>query len=112
MSSTRLNCTSAFLPAIVTVLWCCPMIRAADNDLGDFTAQADVGTVEPAGSAKFDKSASRYRIQSAGDNIWAKHDDFHFLYRNASGDTTITADVELLGEGKNAHRKAGCMIRQ
>jgi TolB protein len=111
MRSTRFCYASIFL-ASLAMLGVCEIVRAADAELGEFEAQADVGTVEPAGSAAFDKSGKQYRIQSSGENIWNKHDDFHFVYRKAPADITITADVELIGEGKNAHRKAGLMIRQ
>ena len=33
---------------------------AAEAELGDFEAQADVGSVEPAGSAEFDKAAKAW----------------------------------------------------
>jgi TolB protein len=94
------------------VLCSCAALRAAEAKLGDFDAQADVGTVEPAGSGEFDNAANQYRIKSSGENIWARHDDFHFVYRKATSDMSITSDVELVGQGKNAHRKAGLMIRQ
>lgn len=86
--------------------------KAAEGAVGDFESQADVGTVEPAGSAEFDPATRQYRVKSAGENIWAKHDDFHFLYRKVSGDVTMSADIVLSADGKVAHRKGGCMIRQ
>jgi TolB protein len=97
---------------ILIIVACCPFARAADGPVGDFEAQADVGTVEPAGSAEFDKAASTYVIKSSGENIWNAHDDFHFVYRKVSGDLVLTTSVQFVGEGKNAHRKAGWMIRQ
>lgn len=100
--------------AVITMglLCCTSAIRAAEVELGEFEAQVDVGKVEPAGSGEFDKASKQYRIKSSGENIWAKHDDFHFLYRKAAADISITSDVELVGQEKNAHRKAGLMIRQ
>jgi len=101
------------LRVIALVILCgCAAIRAAEAELGEFDSQADVGTVEPAGSGEFDKTTKQYRIKSSGENIWAKHDDFHFVYRNATSDMSITSDVELIGQGNNAHRKAGLMIRE
>jgi TolB protein len=97
-------------------LWLTRVLPAADpptnQTLGDFEAQTDVGKVEPAGAAEYDKSKNQYTLKSSGENIWAKHDDFHFVYRKISGDCSLTADISLVGQGKNAHRKAGLMIRQ
>jgi TolB protein len=91
-------------------------LSAADpptnQTLGDFDAQADVGKVDPPGAAEYDKSQNQYTLKSSGENIWAKHDDFHLLYRKLSGDCSLTAEIMLIGQGKNAHRKAGLMIRQ
>lgn len=84
----------------------------AAEDLGLFDAQADVGTVSPAGTARFDKASGQYRVTSGGQNVWGTHDDFHFVYRKASGDMTLTADVTLAGESHGPHRKGGLMIRQ
>jgi TolB protein len=84
----------------------------ARADIGQFETSADVGKVEPAGSAAFDKESNQYKITASGANIWAKIDAFHFLYRKISGDVTLAADIAFVGEGKNPHRKAGWMIRQ
>jgi TolB protein len=87
-------------------------VARAAEDLGIFDAQADVGTVSPPGTARFDKATQQYRITSSGQNVWGTHDDFHFVYRKASGDMTMTADIALAGESKGPHRKGGLMIRQ
>lgn len=87
-------------------------VARAGDDLGIFERQADVGTVSPPGKAKFDKATGQYRISSSGQNMWAAHDDFHFVYRKTSGDLTLTADIALAGESNGPHRKGGLMIRQ
>ena len=101
---------------LIVCLFLAPTTPAADpprnQTLGDFEAQTDVGKVEPAGAAEYDKTKNQYTLKSSGENIWAKHDDFHFVYRKLSGDCSLTADIALVGQGKNAHRKAGLMIRQ
>jgi hypothetical protein len=71
-----------------------------------------VGTVTPPGTASFDPSSGTYTIASSGENIWAKHDDFHFLYRHEPHSFMLTADITLDAGGKNAHRKACLMLRQ
>jgi TolB protein len=87
-------------------------IGQAATDLGIFESEADIGVVTPPGSAEFDKSTGEYRVKSSGQNIWKNHDDFHFVYRKITGDVVLTAEVNWVGIGKNAHRKAGWMIRQ
>jgi hypothetical protein len=101
--------------AVMTLVCLCLVtsaLNAAEGAVGDFEAQADVGEVKPAGTAQFDKDKKEYRLSSSGQNIWAAHDDFHVVYRQLTGDGSLTADVAFVGDGKSAHRKAGCMIRQ
>lgn len=115
MRTKRPSCGHPLLTSVLIVVglssWA-GALRAAEEEVGIFEAQADVGTVTPPGTAAFDKATQQYRIASSGQNIWGTHDDFHFLYRKASGDLTLTAEVTLVGAGKNAHRKGGWMIRQ
>jgi TolB protein len=112
----RLNCLKILIAPVALALLLTQIVQAADpptnQALGDFETQADVGKVEPAGAAEYDKTKNQYTLKSSGENIWAKHDDFHFVYRKISGDCSLSADITLVGQGKNAHRKAGLMIRQ
>lgn len=95
-------------------------IRAADpapaggeKDLGPFEARADVGVVEPPGSASYDKEKRQLRVTAGGANVWGVHDDFHFVHRKVAGaDVVLSAAVSFEGAGTNAHRKAGLMVRQ
>jgi regulation of enolase protein 1 (concanavalin A-like superfamily) len=98
--------------ALAIALLCHAVPAADESKLGAFDDQADVGKVDPPGSAQFDKASGAYRITSAGQNVWGAHDDFHFLHRRAAADFVVTADVSFVGDGRNAHRKAGGMLRQ
>jgi len=79
--------------------------------LGVFEAQNDVGAVTPPGTAKFDGGV--YTISSAGANMWAREDAFHFVWKKISGDATLTADITF-GESQkpDPHRKAVLIFRQ
>ena len=79
---------------------------------GLFEDHGDVGVNPRKGSVEFDAAASTYKITGGGANMWADVDAFHFVWKKISGDVTLTADVELLGKGAVAHRKAGVIIRQ
>jgi TolB protein len=61
---------------------------------------------------EFDGPKGEYRVTGGGANIWAAKDAFQFAYRRITGDFTLTADVQFIGAGMNAHRKAVLMARQ
>jgi TolB protein len=85
---------------------------AQSSSLGVFEAQKDVGETPRAGSVEYDRSRDEYRVRGGGANMWDNVDAFHYLYKRMSGDMTLTADVRLLGQGTQEHRKAGWVIRQ
>lgn len=85
---------------------------ADSESIGAFDGSCDVGTVALPGSAKFTPGTGEYELTGGGANMWGQVDAFHFLSKEVSGDLSLTAKVRLIGEGKNAHRKAGWMIRQ
>jgi TolB protein len=82
---------------------------AQGGNLGTFTNSGDVGGPAIKGSAEF--SEGQYRITGAGANIWAKQDQFQYIWREMTGNFTVTATMRFLGQGA-AHRKAGIMVRQ
>jgi hypothetical protein len=101
---------STFVAAAVALLICSP-VPAADT-VGTFEGHSDVGITPKAGSAEFNSSTNEYRITGGGANLWAADDAFQFVWRRLSGDVTITADVQFIGAGAVAHRKAVVMVRQ
>jgi hypothetical protein len=80
--------------------------------VGIFAGHGDVGSVLHPGSAVFAAAARSYTVTGSGDNMWAARDAFHFVWKKASGDLALTADVSFPGTGKEAHRKACLLIRQ
>jgi TolB protein len=87
-------------------------LAAQAEKVGVFTAQQDVGTLLHPGSASFDRKAKTYTLSASGENMWAAKDAFHFLFTEARGDLSISADVAFLGTGTDKHRKACLMFRQ
>jgi TolB protein len=82
---------------------------AQSGDLGVFSNSGDVGGPAIKGSVEF--SNGQYRMSGSGANIWAKQDQFQYVWREMTGNFTITATIHFVGEGAE-HRKAGIMIRQ
>jgi hypothetical protein len=99
------------VPVVILALLLSPS-RAAAEAVGAFEDHGDVGVTPKAGSVEFDSDARTYRITGGGANMWAAADAFHFVWKKVSGDVAITADVEFLGAGAVAHRKAAVIIRQ
>lgn len=84
-------------------------VLAQTGNFGSFTKSADVGVPAIKGSAEF--SNGEYRLTGSGANIWGKLDQFHYVWREMTGDFTAQATVRFLGQGPE-HRKAGIMVRQ
>jgi len=96
-------------------------LPAAAEAVGAFDGYGDVGITpkagsvvfrRPSGAMEFDAARSTYQVTGGGANMWAGSDAFHFVWKKVSGDVAITADVEFIGQGAVAHRKAAVIIRQ
>lgn len=79
--------------------------------LGVFTGSSDVGASPLKGSAAFDDATGRYTITGSGTDIWGRADQFHYVWREISGDVAVTATARFL-TGGIAHRKAVIMLRK
>ena len=84
---------------------------AQNESLGTFSNSGDVGGPALKGSTAFDAANGQYRITGAGANIWAKKDQFQYVWREMTGNFSVTATLRFLGKGAD-HRKAGIMVRQ
>jgi TolB protein len=82
------------------------------NPVGIFEGHGDVGTVQHAGTVEYDSAKQAYIVTGGGENMWFGKDAFHFAWKKASGDVTLTADILFLGKGAQEHRKAVLMVRQ
>lgn len=82
------------------------------NDLGIFTNAGSVGQTPPGCKAHYDSAKGEYTITGGGANVWATTDAFYFVWKKVSGDVTLTADIQWVGNSAAEHRKAMLMIRQ
>jgi Tol biopolymer transport system component len=99
---------AASLFALATALPAQP----GNSPLGIFESQQDVGVNPMPGAAVYDAASGEYRVTGGGANIWAAADAFRFVWKRVSGDFDFTADVQFVGTGAVAHRKAVLMVRQ
>jgi Tol biopolymer transport system component len=86
-------------------------IPAGEAALGDFVAHGDVGSPKLGGSASYNAVSGDYHLSAAGLNMWAKRDEFHFVWKRLRGDFILQARVEFLGAGTDHHRKMGFIVR-
>ena len=84
---------------------------AQSGTFGAFTNSDDVGAPPLKGSVEFDPSTRQYKITGTGTDIWGKADQFHYVWREMSGDFAVTATTKFLTDG-NPHRKAVIMLRK
>ncbi|MGE5608831.1 MAG: TolB family protein [Bacillota bacterium] len=80
--------------------------------VGIFDDHGDIGQTAKAGAVQYDAEHQTYLVAGGGENMWAKQDAFHFVWKRLSGDVTLTADIRWPQAGGNAHRKACLIIRQ
>ena len=86
-------------------------VVAQQFSVGIFDAQTDVGNVARKGSCLYNQQKQDYTIKGAGTNIWATHDEFHFVYKMMKGDFIVRTNAAFMGKGVEAHRKWGWMAR-
>lgn len=78
---------------------------------GSFTHSEDIGAPPMKGSAEFDAATGQYKITGSGSDIWGKTDQFHYVWREMSGNFAVAATAKFLTEGIG-HRKAVIMLRK
>lgn len=71
----------------------------------------NIGTDRVNGQTSFDYETQNYVLSGAGENMWFDKDECWFENLEISGDFIMSANLKFLGKGKNAHRKAGLMVR-
>ncbi len=97
---------------LLTTAW------AAAEPLGQFTDHQDIGKPRHPGAATFDAKTGTYRITGGGQNMWANHDDFQYVWKKTSGDVRATIDLTFVspapppGAPGVIHRKGGVVLRQ
>jgi TolB protein len=108
MKQARTLCATLLFASLVNARAACAQA------VGIFEGQSDVGTVDPPGSAQFDASTGNYTLTSSGANLWGTTDGFHFVWKKASGDMALAADIDFPAKTgtHSEHRKAILIFRQ
>jgi hypothetical protein len=78
---------------------------------GIFSGHTDIGKVLHQGSVTYQPEDQVYTITGSGTNMWFGEDEFHFLWVTLKGDFILRTRIGFTGQGVEAHRKAGWLVR-
>jgi len=84
---------------------------SGQDNLGIFDNHTDIGNCMKKGSATYNPDNQTYTIRGSGNNMWFDRDEFHYLWTKLQGDFILRAEVKLIGEGVDPHRKAGWIVK-
>ena len=79
--------------------------------VGVFDGQTDIGSVLHSGATIYKAANQTYEVSGSGTNIWAKQDEFHFVWKRIKGDFVVYVRANFVGKGVDPHRKIGWMAR-
>lgn len=95
---------------IIALLVLSNNLFSQSNAIGIFSNNKDIGNPKQRGSAVYLEN-QHYQLKGGGYNIWFNRDEFSYTYSKIKGDFLLTANVKLIGDGKDPHRKVGWMVR-
>lgn len=87
-------------------------VFSQNAQFGVFEAHGDIGAVGKPGTLQYDAAKKTYLVSGGGENMWFAKDAFHFVWKKASGEVSLAAEIKLLGRSTHEHRKAALLIRQ
>jgi TolB protein len=107
----KTNSIKTFIITVTVLLSLVNTALSQKPSFGIFKGSSDIGNPKLAGSAIYNSETREYVIKGAGYNIWFDRDEFHYLWRKIKGDFILKARIEFVGQGVEAHRKIGWMVR-
>ncbi len=106
-----MSCKNVWLFALIVTAAGCQE-TTTPTSAGIFSTLADIGKIAHKGSVVYNDSLQEYTIKGSGENMWFQEDAFYLASLNMKGDFILTTNCRFEGEGKNAHRKMGLIIRE
>ena len=107
---TTLNYDNSVEPYVSEAVWDTP----ADLTFGGVSVLSlrFHGGAGQEGSVSLDEATGTYSMTGSGADVWGNSDQFHYGYRELTGDGEIVARVVSNGTGTNNWAKGGVMIRE
>lgn len=82
-----------------------------NHNFGIFENQTNIGKPAKTGTVAYDVENQAYTLEGSGVNMWFDSDQFQYLYKSIQGDFILRTTVQFVGEGVDAHRKVGWIVR-
>ncbi|MEI9945983.1 MAG: hypothetical protein WDN26_17400 [Chitinophagaceae bacterium] len=98
-------------PLLLAIALLTSLFAISQKSANPLTNHIDIGNPKLKGETSFNDADQSYKLKGGGYNIWFNRDEFHYAYTMLKGDFMLTANLKLLGTGKEAHRKIGWMVR-
>src|ERR1700742_2166855 len=96
---------------VCLLLFAAAVTAKAQSTIGIFDGQNDIGPVKHAGSGTYENASQKYTLTGSGTNVWATHDEFHYIWKKMKGDFILRTNFNFEGKGVEEHRKIGWMVR-
>jgi hypothetical protein len=93
---------------IIIIMGAC---KEKGNPVGIFDDYADIGGVKLIGNIVYDIPTKTYTLSGGGINVWGANDQFFYAWKKVKGNFRMTAKLAFEGQGVDAHRKIGIMLR-
>ncbi len=104
--------TKTYLLVALAGIFCSCQQKEEPVNHGLFSTVQDVGNVVHEGSTNYNDSLQEFRLKGSGANMWFKEDAFHLASIKLGGNFILTTRCRFEGEGFDAHRKMGLIIRE
>ena len=103
--------TRPSIPNLFVLILVATGLAACNVDRGIFDGESNVGRSRLGGDLVYERSADIYTVSGSGADIYDDHDEFYYVWRRASGDLALSADIEFANTSGHMFKKAGWMIR-
>ncbi|HTH54802.1 MAG TPA: hypothetical protein VL728_02070 [Cyclobacteriaceae bacterium] len=90
----------------------CFLSSLVNAQLNIFEKQLDIGKPKLSGATAYRQQDQSYQLKGGGYNIWFQRDEFQYSFSRIKGDFILTANFSFDGNGTDAHRKIGWMVRE
>jgi len=103
---------NSFLSTGIIITLCSFLLITCSIESNLFEGSGDIGNCKLQGYMDYDQTSGIYTLSGSGANMWDKTDAFFMAWRKETGNFSLSARIAFEGEGVNAHRKLGLIIRE